>query len=107
VTFKVQVPVVPDKPEWKLNGQQLTITLPITDPVSFIWSIICGHFGVYIFSAYLHAVFSCTQTNTLYTVSFFFCSHQVSVIKARIADELGMPTGKQKLQVGVRHISTA
>ena len=26
---------------------------------------------------------------------------QVSVIKARIADELGMPTGKQKLQVGV------
>ena len=26
---------------------------------------------------------------------------QVSVIKARIADELGKPTGKQKLQVGV------
>ena len=23
-----------DKPEWRLNGQQLTITLPITDPVS-------------------------------------------------------------------------
>ena len=25
-----------DKPEWKLLGQQLTITLPITDPVSYI-----------------------------------------------------------------------
>ena len=25
-----------DKPEWRLNGQQLTITLPITDPVSYI-----------------------------------------------------------------------
>ena len=24
-----------DKPEWRLNGQQLTITLPITDPVSY------------------------------------------------------------------------
>ncbi|XP_065902944.1 splicing factor 3A subunit 1-like [Dysidea avara] len=60
VTFKVQVPVVLDKPEWKLNGQQLTITLPITDPVS--------------------------------------------VIKARVADELGMPTGKQKLQIGMLFI---
>ena len=29
---------------------------------------------------------------------------QVSVIKARMADELGMPTGKQKLQVGIRII---
>ena len=35
VTFKVQVPAMPDKPEWKLLGQQLTITLPITDPVSY------------------------------------------------------------------------
>ncbi len=26
---------------------------------------------------------------------------QVSVIKAKLADELGMPTGKQKLQIGV------
>ena len=31
-SFKVQVPAMPDKPEWRLNGQQLTITLPITDP---------------------------------------------------------------------------
>lgn len=61
-----------DKPEWKLNGQQLTITLPITDPVSYVIII---HILINI--------------------------QQVSVIKARIADELGMPTGKQKLQVGV------
>ena len=26
---------------------------------------------------------------------------QVSVIKSKIADELGMPPGKQKLQIGV------
>ena len=26
---------MPDKPKWKLLGQQLTITLPITDPVSY------------------------------------------------------------------------
>ncbi|XP_070565002.1 splicing factor 3A subunit 1-like [Ptychodera flava] len=55
VTFKVQVPNLPDKPEWKLSGQSLSITLPITD--------------------------------------------QVSVIKAKLFEELSMPTGKQKLQL--------
>ncbi|XP_002739067.1 splicing factor 3A subunit 1-like [Saccoglossus kowalevskii] len=55
VMFKVQVPHLPDKPEWKLNGQALTMTLPITD--------------------------------------------QISVIKAKLFEELGMPTGKQKLQL--------
>ena len=29
-----------DKPEWKLLVQQLTITLPITDAVSYIISIV-------------------------------------------------------------------
>ena len=34
MTFKVQAPSVPDRPEWKLAGQIISITLPITDPVS-------------------------------------------------------------------------
>ena len=57
VSFKVQVPNHPDKPEWQLNGQSLTFTLPLTD--------------------------------------------NVSVIKAKIHEALGMPAGKQKLQFEV------
>ncbi len=34
VMFKVQVPNFPDRSEWKLHGQVLSFTLPITDPVS-------------------------------------------------------------------------
>lgn len=34
VTFKVVVPVMADKPEWKLNGQTLAFTLALTDTVS-------------------------------------------------------------------------
>lgn len=30
----VQVPNMPDRTEWPLNGQSLSISLPITDPVS-------------------------------------------------------------------------
>lgn len=56
VTFRIQVPNMPDRNEWSLKGQVISITLPITDPVS--------------------------------------------VIKAKINDELNMPTGKQKLQLG-------
>ena len=55
VTFSVQVPTVTDKPEWKLNGQLVQMTLPLSDPVS--------------------------------------------VIKVKLHEETGMPTGKQKLQV--------
>lgn len=55
VSFKVYCPNVPDKPEWTLTGQILTISLPITD--------------------------------------------HVSVIKARITTLIGMPVGKQKLQL--------
>ncbi|XP_035224925.1 splicing factor 3A subunit 1-like isoform X2 [Stegodyphus dumicola] len=55
VTFRVQVPSVAEKPEWKLNGQVLAFTLPLTD--------------------------------------------QVSVIKAKIHESIGMPPGKQKLQL--------
>ena len=33
VQFKVAVPNMPDKAEWKLNGQILGFTLPLTDAV--------------------------------------------------------------------------
>lgn len=36
VTFKVAVPLVPDKAEWKLKGQMLPITLQLRDSVSVI-----------------------------------------------------------------------
>ncbi|XP_055948253.1 splicing factor 3A subunit 1-like [Argiope bruennichi] len=36
VTFRVQVPSIPEKQEWKLNGQVLAFTLPLTDMVSII-----------------------------------------------------------------------
>lgn len=54
VMVRVQVPGAQDKPEWKLHGQTLTLTLPLTDTVS--------------------------------------------VLKAKLHEELGMPPGKQKLQ---------
>merc|ERR1719494_1672250 len=56
VTFRVQVPDMPDKTEWQCHGQMLKLVLPLTD--------------------------------------------QCSVIKARIHEEIGMPAGKQKLQLG-------
>ena len=34
MTFKVQVPNNPERSEWRLHGQVISITLPITDPVS-------------------------------------------------------------------------
>jgi len=54
VLFRVAIPNMPDKPEFKLNGQLLAFTLPLTD--------------------------------------------SISVIKAKLHEELGMPAGKQKLQ---------
>ena len=33
VTFRVVVPNVQDKPEWKLNGQMLTVTLSLSDNI--------------------------------------------------------------------------
>lgn len=36
VSIKVQVPNMQDKTEWKLNGQVLVFTLPLTDQVSVI-----------------------------------------------------------------------
>ncbi|KAF0292982.1 Splicing factor 3A subunit 1 [Amphibalanus amphitrite] len=53
VTFCVAVPTVTDKPEWRLSGQALSLTMPLTE--------------------------------------------LVSVVKARLHDETGLPPGKQKL----------
>ncbi|XP_076454241.1 splicing factor 3A subunit 1-like [Babylonia areolata] len=36
VSVKVMVPNVSDKPEWKLNGQTLEFTLPLTDTISVL-----------------------------------------------------------------------
>ena len=33
VKFQVQVPEIPDKTEWKCQGQKIFLTLPWTDPV--------------------------------------------------------------------------
>ena len=34
VTFRVQVPEIPEKPEWQCQGQVISITLPLTTQVS-------------------------------------------------------------------------
>lgn len=34
VTFGVQIPHMPDKTEWKLDGKTIRLTLPLTDQVS-------------------------------------------------------------------------
>lgn len=36
VSFNLQVPYIPDKGEWNLNGQMITFTLKLGDPVSVI-----------------------------------------------------------------------
>ena len=36
MTITLQLPIVPEKPEWNLNGQAIPLTLPLTDPVSKI-----------------------------------------------------------------------
>lgn len=34
MTLKVAIPVLPEKTEWKLNGQMLTLTLPLSETIS-------------------------------------------------------------------------
>ena len=47
VTFGVQIPLMPDKAEWKLDGNTIRLTLPLTDQVrielvsSFFISAMC------------------------------------------------------------------
>lgn len=36
VTFGVQIPHMPDKTEWKLDGNTVRLTLPLTDQVSVV-----------------------------------------------------------------------
>jgi len=46
VTMKVSVPNMPDKAEWKLEGQMLTITLGLTETVNSIKSKIMEEIGM-------------------------------------------------------------
>nr|XP_024218381.1 splicing factor 3A subunit 1 [Halyomorpha halys] len=46
VTFKVVVPLLADKPEWKLNGQALTFTLPLTDTIASVKANISETIGM-------------------------------------------------------------
>merc|ERR1719228_2559050 len=46
VTFKVMVPQMPDKPEWKLDGQILTLALQLTDTVNTIKQRIMEELGM-------------------------------------------------------------
>jgi splicing factor 3A subunit 1 len=46
VTFKVLIPAMDDKPEWKMNGQLLTITLKLTDTVTTIKTRIMEELGM-------------------------------------------------------------
>jgi len=46
VTFKVLVPVMEDKPEWKMNGQMLNLTLNLNDTVATIKTRIMEELGM-------------------------------------------------------------
>jgi len=46
VTMKVAVPNMPDKPEWKLEGQMLTVTLALTETVNSVKSQITEELGM-------------------------------------------------------------
>ncbi|XP_066995225.1 splicing factor 3A subunit 1 [Anabrus simplex] len=46
VSFKVAVPVMTEKPEWRLKGQLLNLTLPLTDTVAVIKSKIHEETGM-------------------------------------------------------------
>ena len=46
VTMKVAVPNMPDKPEWKLEGQMLSITLALTDTVNTLKAQIMEELGM-------------------------------------------------------------
>lgn len=80
-----------DKTEWKLNGQGLVFTLPLTDQVCVATPNCyrCLANGLF-FPAGLSK-----GMNDLSLVP------QVSVIKVKIHEATGMPAGKQKLQYEV------
>ena len=43
VRFQVQVPDIPDKTEWKCQGQKISLTLPWTDPVRTLFGLDLHH----------------------------------------------------------------
>lgn len=87
VAVKVQVPNMQDKTEWKLNGQVLNFTVPLTDQVCKC------HLIVSLLSV-------CMSVLQPYRCPNVMCT-QVSVIKVKIHEATGMPAGKQKLQYEV------
>ena len=46
VTLSVAVPSVPDKPEWKLDGQMMSLSLPLTETVNTIKQRIMEELGM-------------------------------------------------------------
>jgi len=46
VAFKVLVPAIPDKPEWKMNGQMMGLSLSLTDTVNTIKAKIFEELGM-------------------------------------------------------------
>lgn len=83
MAVKVQVPNMQDKSEWKLSGQVLNFTVPLTDQVG---------------DCRLITPFTLEEKPRQCAVSM--CP-QVSVIKVKIHEATGMPAGKQKLQFEV------
>ncbi|NXU35162.1 SF3A1 factor, partial [Drymodes brunneopygia] len=90
VTVKVQVPNMQDKTEWKLNGQVLVFTLPLSDQA-------CSSSSCPACSPHCSSMGLGTRTGTK-ALKEPFDSPQVSVIKVKIHEATGMPAGKQKLQ---------
>lgn len=83
-----------DKTEWKLNGQGLVFTLPLTDQVCFATPSWYRCFGV----SGLGQLFPDGLNKRMNELSVI---PQVSVIKVKIHEATGMPAGKQKLQYEV------
>lgn len=120
VTFTIQVPDMPDKNEWKLDGKPIKLTLPLTDQVNMLNMILKM---LFILNKICISVLTLTDYENLQDVTIMLGSSsvvtvgnvisciieyvfdvvvlQVSVIKAKIHDVTGMPAGKQKLQLGV------
>ncbi|KAK4813206.1 hypothetical protein QYF61_018007 [Mycteria americana] len=102
VTVKVQVPNMQDKTEWKLNGQVLVFTLPLSDQAR---SLLTWPLPLLVllpsFFALRLAVDLCGRSCTTLDGCSPRCGllpSGVSVIKVKIHEATGMPAGKQKLQ---------
>merc|ERR1712080_446583 len=46
VSFRVQVAKMDDKPEWRMHGQTLMLTLPLTDTISVIKAKLTEFVGI-------------------------------------------------------------